>query len=480
MGSSVGPSKEPGNQASAESSSKQPWCKERSGSPGHKIIHGKPIGVPKAPVGSPKISKELTKPSSGGKLSSFMQPTAASASKAKANADSYMNNLAAGNTRSPVCKRNRRSTIPVQEDKVLLEPGNPALAALKKPREKLVSPAAGTEHLQATTQQSVGKGIEATGSEHLSPPCPPSNNSQFELVPGFGLNIGHLVTPPEFYNRPASSVAIHLRATPTENLDAGVFGDLRRMVLELRMQIRGEYSDNQSVQSWNQSANYGTMTTDFNVGQVRPHEQPSEQGLRTEFERYQPEPDPEHNLVIIVGLENIAFSLNSDVIAGHSYTIRDVIEQMGIPADDEIKELVFPEINPYGFFYILQALFTSTFPAVETDGRKAEALMMDAALYLHMPRVATVLRNSMAAKLKDETLDIEVALRFANSLYKHGTANDIRDFWHEDAFVRRSLRQTNLADLIERSPDIFDDRTWMVPGFKHGLGDLLGKTFLRI
>ncbi|KAF3116129.1 hypothetical protein TWF103_009359 [Orbilia oligospora] len=472
MVSGVGSGKQPDKKTSDGPPKEQTRCKDLPSSPAQKLSHGKSIGSSKAPVGSPKVLGESSKPSSSGKLSSFMQPTAASASKAKANADSYLNTLAAGITRSPIARRNKRPTIPVQEDKGLLEPENPALAAIRKPREESGSSITGNEDLQIIKEEHLETTTEeAPASERQLRPS--SANSLSELVPGRGLNIGYLVTPTGFYNRPASSIAIHLRDTPEENLDPELLEDLKRKVLELHMQIRRAYSDNESFRSWENSTNYDTMTTDSHIGQGGPEEHSSEQ-------QYQSEPDPEHDIVIIVGPDNIGFSLNSDTISSHSYTIKDVIEGMDIPTHGEVREIVFPEMDPYGFLYVLEALFTGNFPTSETDGRKAEALMLDAALHLQMPRVVSVLRANVSEKLKNETLDIEVALRFANSLYKHGNANDIRDFWHEDAFVRRALRQTNVADLIERSPDLLDDRTWMVPGFKHGLGNLLERTRLRI
>ncbi|KAF3099704.1 hypothetical protein TWF706_006351 [Orbilia oligospora] len=479
MVSGVGSGKQPDKKTSDGPPKEQTRCKDLPSSPAQKLSHGKSIGPSKAPVGSPKVLGESSKPSSSGKLSSFMQPTAASASKAKANADSYLNTLAAGITRSPIARRNKRPTIPVQEDKGLLEPENPALAAIRKPREESGSSITGNEDLQIIKEEHLETTTEeAPASERQLRPS--SANSLSELVPGRGLNIGYLVTPTGFYNRPASSIAIHLRDTPEENLDPELLEDLKRKVLELHMQIRRAYSDNESFRSWENSTNYDTMTTDSHIGQGGPEEHSSEQHIHAEFERYQSEPDPEHDIVIIVGPDNIGFSLNSDTISSHSYTIKDVIEGMDIPTHGEVREIVFPEMDPYGFLYVLEALFTGNFPTSETDGRKAEALMLDAALHLQMPRVVSVLRANVSEKLKNETLDIEVALRFANSLYKHGNANDIRDFWHEDAFVRRALRQTNVADLIERSPDLLDDRTWMVPGFKHGLGNLLERTRLRI
>ncbi|KAF3189090.1 hypothetical protein TWF788_011211 [Orbilia oligospora] len=446
MVSGVGSGKQPDRRTSDGPPKEQTRYKDLPSSPAQKLAIGKSIGPPKAPAGSPKVSGELPKPSPGGKLSSFMQPTAASASKARANTDSYLTTLAAGITRSPIARRNKHPTIPAQEDKGLLEPENSALAVIRKPRKESGSSITGGEGLQTIKEEHLETTAEETPASERQL-RPPSTDSLSGLVPGRGLNIGYLVTPTEFYNRPASSIAIHLRDTPDDNLDPELLEDLKRKVLELHMQVRRAYSDND---------------------------------MHAEFEKYRSEPDPEHDIVVIVGPENIGFSLNSDAISGHSYTIKDVIERMDIPGKSEVREIVFPEMDPYGFLYVLEALFTGNFPTPETDGRKAEALMLDAALHLQIPRVVSVLRANVSEKLKNETLDIEVALRFANALYKHGNANDIRDFWHEDAFVRRALRQTNVANLIERSPDLLDDRTWMVPGFKHELGNLFERTHLRI
>ncbi|KAF3228521.1 hypothetical protein TWF192_004258 [Orbilia oligospora] len=479
MVSGVGSGKQPDRRTSDGPPKEQTRYKDLPSSPAQKLAIGKSIGPPKAPAGSPKVSGELPKPSPGGKLSSFMQPTAASASKARANTDSYLTTLAAGITRSPIARRNKHPTIPAQEDKGLLEPENSALAVIRKPRKESGSSITGGEGLQTIKEEHLETTAEETPASERQL-RPPSTDSLSGLVPGRGLNIGYLVTPTEFYNRPASSIAIHLRDTPDDNLDPELLEDLKRKVLELHMQVRRAYSDNESVHSWENPTNYDTMTTDSHIEQGGPEEHSSEQSMHAEFEKYRSEPDPEHDIVVIVGPENIGFSLNSDAISGHSYTIKDVIERMDIPGKSEVREIVFPEMDPYGFLYVLEALFTGNFPTPETDGRKAEALMLDAALHLQIPRVVSVLRANVSEKLKNETLDIEVALRFANALYKHGNANDIRDFWHEDAFVRRALRQTNVANLIERSPDLLDDRTWMVPGFKHELGNLFERTHLRI
>ncbi|KAK6347487.1 hypothetical protein TWF718_005328 [Orbilia javanica] len=486
MSAAVGLAKERGFQTGA---SKQPWCEDGQGSLTYKVAHGKPIGIPIGPIDSPKASADS--PRIGGKLSSFMQPTAASSSKAKANTDSHMTILAAGVSRSPIIKKGRRSgNFPSKEEMTLLEDQNTGLASFKKSSQKLPSAAAETEQSVQTSlrpprviTEKVDLNEYTQELMRTKAPVRPLITNQSDLVSAPELNLGRTGTPVEFQNRPSSSVAIRVQGTPDENFDPELFRDLKRMVLELGAQAKGESDDLESIHTSKNSTSSATMATDshaeqpYSAGEQSPDKPYTR--FPAEFEQYETEPDPEHNLVVIVGPDNIAFSLNSDAIVGHSYTIAEILEELGVPPAGEVQELVFQDIDPYGFFYILRALFAGTFPTPEASGRNAEALMLDAALYLHMPHVISILRRSISERLKNETLDIEVALRFANTLYKHGTVDDVRDFWHEDAFVRRALRQTTVIDLIERSPGLFDDRTWMVRGFKHGLSELLGKTRLR-
>ncbi|KAK6519058.1 hypothetical protein TWF281_003747 [Arthrobotrys megalospora] len=482
MSSGGGTDKKRGNQAGGP---KHPWNKKPPGNQPYNVAQGKQLGSPRPSVGSPRASP-------GGKLSSFMQPTAASSSKAKATADAYMNNHLTGVSRSPAAAMSRSpavtattkaeghpSAVPAQKSG---NPSHPQPRERQSGQELHTKPSnIGIEDVK-NTQKFVEYTLMQPSSQSVrEQPSRPSTSSSYGLLPGLGLNFGHLVTPPEFYNRPPSSVGVHIPDNQEEHFDPEWLGDLKRMVLELGLRVRNESIDNGSMYGGSQYPSRTTTMLDSDNGQsLRIEGHNYQEYLHGEFQDYKSHPDPTHNLVIIVGPHNIGFSLNGDVILDHSPVIADLVDKLETPAEGEIRELLFPDLDPYGFFYILKALFTSTFPTVETAGRRAEALMLDAALALGMNHIVIALRHNICDRLRAETLDIEVGLRFANSMFKYSTQEDMRDFWHEDAFVRCALRQTTIADLIERSPSLFDDRTWIVPGFKHELIRILERTHLRI
>ncbi|KAK6334429.1 hypothetical protein TWF730_003643 [Orbilia blumenaviensis] len=464
-------------QDEAGAAPKRPKTKSPLSPARSRISHGKGIKTPRPSIGSPgRLPIGPLTSSGGNRRSSFMLPTAASSFRAKGKAEPNIANTSTSFNRSP------------GQEKV---DAHPKAAPAMKPSSPVAEAPGQTAIKKMTTKKARGN-TQSTGSVRkpreksllkpgvdfpLPNPYPKdikTPDGRYTLVPGEGRDIGHLITPPEFYCRPLSSVATHDTEIDGENKGPEWFGDLKRIVDELGLEACNAVNSDESASNKNFPV-VGPTSTIIGLSENIQ----SGALVKHGFGDYNSDPKPGHNIVLIVGPQYIGFSLKREVLAGHSEVIDAHLENLG-PVKDEMQEIVLSDIDPYGFFHILKVIFTGAYPNPEIAGPKAEALMFDTAQRLRMPRIASDLYHGMLRKIKSDAFDIEVALRFANELFRHGSPREVQDFWHEDAFVRSALRRTSIARLLDKSSEIFEDRTWIVPGFKLGLIGLLSKTNIRV
>ncbi|KAK6495115.1 hypothetical protein TWF481_003143 [Arthrobotrys musiformis] len=409
----------------ANPNKRQSWCKTAPTNPEHSTSHGNPMEEQEISISPPRSVSVAPIP---GRLSAFMHPTAAYLSKVKGTADTpfvSMEEIArarAGVKKGPKHKRHTRS------------------AATAKGKEKSIEQL--TEQLGFHTI-SEQRSLQAGDSQ-----------------------------PTEPQTQSSPIVDIVVVDVQDGQFDPELFQSLKRLVLALDMDIQAKRDGKRVTHPDDEGVGPDTNQTGGAAA-----EQPPEDNV---LEQYKSEPDPGHNLVIIAGPHNIGFSLTVESIYGRAKVITDILDEVGMPSEGQVQELVFPDLDPYGFLYVLRSVLAETTPSVEKDGRKAHASMLDAAAYLQMPEIVSSLRLEMAEEARREKLDIEVAIRFANSMYKYGSAKEVRAFWHEDGFLRRALRQATIANIVERSEAVFGDRSWMVPGFKLGLASLLENTRPRV
>ncbi|KAF3941983.1 hypothetical protein ABW19_dt0209802 [Dactylella cylindrospora] len=180
---------------------------------------------------------------------------------------------------------------------------------------------------------------------------------------------------------------------------------------------------------------------------------------------------------VIVGPNYQPFDLHIRVITPKSKYFHKVCDAQQMFPDRCDAPIHLPNINPNIFDLLISWMYDKTFP--ETIDFNDIVEIYEAVMFLQISELQADLKDAVVEWFREDLITLDTALRFANVVYKWKAKPNKYLFWLEGSLIRRVLREMTALQIIQAS-GTFTDLGWMEVGFRVGLMDMLGKTFLKV
>ncbi|KAF3908892.1 hypothetical protein AA313_de0205581 [Arthrobotrys entomopaga] len=190
--------------------------------------------------------------------------------------------------------------------------------------------------------------------------------------------------------------------------------------------------------------------------------------------------DSRYDAVIIVGQERTQFIVHRHILTEFSHWFAINFERHEPLPLGTYHEIIAPGVTPEGFFYLLSLLYRPVYPLRQYIAIEPLINLLEAAIQLRFDDLQMEIREDVNQRVRENHITVNEAIRVANILWKYSSPRQKDLFWHEDGLVRRCLRQNNVMDFLHSWMPMFENDKWMDPVFKNRFLELLAQTHLRI
>ncbi|KAK6524092.1 hypothetical protein TWF694_005755 [Orbilia ellipsospora] len=190
--------------------------------------------------------------------------------------------------------------------------------------------------------------------------------------------------------------------------------------------------------------------------------------------------DSRFDAVVIVGQERTQFIVHRYILTEFSPWFAINFERHEPLPTGMYHEIVAPGVTPEGFFYLISLLYRPVYPFRQYIAIEPMINLLEAAIQLRFDDLQMELREDVNLRVRENHITLNEAMRVANVIWKYSNTRQKDLFWNEDGLVRRALRENNVMDFLHSWMPMFENDSWMDPTFKNRFIELLGHTHLRI